>query len=111
MHKETRLHAHKVEIAILTLETVVAVWCLSSSPPRSVGYSVQDTRLIRATGAHYRAGVIYASKTPIILQASLSPISESYNKCERAVLYPIDGEERRQVTFYAQYSCEKFGSK
>ncbi len=58
-----RLHVRKSNVVILTPETAVNRWCLSSSLSLSVGFSIQDEAVdvARSTpqGAHYHADVIY----------------------------------------------------
>ncbi len=49
------LHAHLVNVSI----THGLIWCLSSSLSLSVGFSIQDEAMVRATGAHCHADVIY----------------------------------------------------
>ncbi len=58
-----RLHVRKINVVILTPETAVNCWCLSSSLSLSVGFSVQDedvdVALFAPQGAHYHADVTY----------------------------------------------------
>ncbi len=58
-----RLHAHKVDVVILTPEAALHSLCLSSSLSLPVGFSIQDEAMDVARsapqGAHYHADVIY----------------------------------------------------
>ncbi len=55
-----RLRGHGFDVNILTPETVVMVFALSSSSFLSVGFSIQDETRSAPQGAHYyHADVIY----------------------------------------------------
>ncbi len=60
---EVRLHAHQIDVVILTPQTVGTVGALDGSPSLSVGFPIQgeamDAARSASQGAHYHADVSY----------------------------------------------------